>query len=131
MASGRADNDPQVVETNLYQNRSGLYFCVDTITVAYRDRHGEIKERIDHEWNVVGDAAKARAFCEEYALTIDRDIEDMPPEAALGEKLATLYVRLPPTLKDSITAQAEAKERVRQRIRSALPRRVRDARPRS
>ena len=99
VASGRADNDPQVVETVLYQNRAGLYFCVDTITVSFRDRHGEIKERVDHEWNVVGDAAKARAFCEEFALTIDRDIEDMPPEAAPGEKLATVYLRVTPTLK--------------------------------
>lgn len=99
VASGRAENDPEVVETGLYQNRSGVYFAVDTITVTYRDRRQEIKERVDYEWEVVGDAAKARQYCEKYALTINRDIEDMPPEAALGEKLATVYVRVTPTLK--------------------------------
>ena len=81
VASGRADHDPEVVETGLYQNRSGVYFAVDTITVTYRDRRGEIRERVDHEWEVVGDAAKARQYCEKYALTVDRDIDDMPPEA--------------------------------------------------
>lgn len=110
-SSSETDEDVgTVAEYSLYQNRAGVYFNVDEITTTYRARDGETKERTNYEWSVVGDAARARDWCEQYGLTIIRDIEDMPPEAEPGEKLATLYVRLPPVLKDAISAQAEAKK---------------------
>lgn len=86
-------------ETVLYQSRSGVYFSVDKVTTTRRRRDGEDDDRITHEWEVVGDARKANEYCERYSLTILRDIEDMPPEAVLGEKLATVYLRVTPTLK--------------------------------
>lgn len=97
-----------VTEAALYQNRAGVYFDVDTITTKYRARHGDAQERVGYEWYEVGDAAAARAWTEKYEMTIVRDIEDMPPEAEPGEKLATLYVRLPPSLKIAVEEKAKA-----------------------
>ena len=98
-------------ESCLYQTRTGVYFQIDEIRTYYRDRRdGERQTRITHEWFAIGDAAAARELCERLELTIIQDIEDMPDEPELGEKMATIYVRLPPSLKDAITARAEAKK---------------------
>ena len=108
--SYRDDSSAAVTESVLYQTRTGVYFQVEETTTQYRDRRGEVQTRTEYDWHVVGDANKARDWCEEYGLTITRDIEDMPDEPELGEKMATIYVRLPPSLKDAITARAEAKK---------------------
>jgi hypothetical protein len=80
-------------EMTLYQNCAGVFFVVDEIGTPYRDRGGKWQTRTSQKWKVVGDAAKARAWCERYGLVIVRDIVDdleMPPEAADGEKLSTI-----------------------------------------
>jgi hypothetical protein len=101
------ENRGIVVETALYQNRAGVYFTVAKVTQAYRDRHGEWQQRESYEWDVAGDAAKARERCEREDMTILQDIGDMPPEAEGGESAATLYLRLPPTLKARVEARAK------------------------
>ena len=98
--------DDGPVEVQLFQTPAGVYFNVDTTMTSRMNRHGETQERTTYEWLVVGDAAAARAKCEEWGLTIIRDIEDMPPEAEPGEKMATLYIRLPPSLKSAIETRA-------------------------
>jgi hypothetical protein len=101
------ENRGIVVETVLYQNRAGIYFTVAKMTQAYRDRRDELQQRESHEWDVVGDAAKARDRCEREELTILQDIDDMPPEAEGGEPATTLYLRVPPTLKARVEARAK------------------------
>jgi hypothetical protein len=61
------------------------------------------------KWKVVGDAAKARAWCERYGLVIVRDIVDaleMPPEAAAGERLSTISWLRPPSTQPSVRRRA-------------------------
>ena len=80
-------------QMTLYQNCAGVFFVVDEIDTSYRDQRGKWQTRTSQKWNVIGDAAKARAWCERYGLVIVRDIVDdleMPPEAADGEKLSTI-----------------------------------------
>jgi hypothetical protein len=96
-------------EQELYQNRAGIFFAIEKVTKEYKDRNDEWRERTTSEWYVLGDAVKARNWCERNGLTILRDIDDMPPEAEFdAEKLSTLYVRLPPVLKKAIEDAAQA-----------------------
>ena len=72
-------------EMTLYQNCAGVFFVVGEIDKPYRDEGGKWQTRTSQKWKVVGDAAKARAWCERYGLVIVRDIADdleMPPEPA-------------------------------------------------
>ena len=86
-------------QMTLYQNCAGVFFVVDEIGTPYRDRGGKWQTRTSQKWKVVGDAAKARAWCERYGLVIVRDIVDdleMPPEPIDGEKLSTIsWLRRP------------------------------------
>ena len=96
-----------LVERTLYQNRAGVYFSVAKVTQSYRDRHDEWQQRESYEWDVAGDAAKARDLCEREGMTILQDIGDMPPEAEGGEPATTLYLRVPPTLKARVEERAK------------------------
>ena len=76
-------------EMTLYQNCAGVFFVASEIDTPYRDQSGKWQTRTSQKWKVVGDAAKARAWCERHGLVIVRDIIDglkVPPEAAAGEK---------------------------------------------
>jgi hypothetical protein len=96
-------------EMTLYQNCAGVFFVVDEIDKPYRDEGGKWRTRTSRKWKVVGDAAKARAWCERYGLVIVRDIIDdleMPPEPADGEKLSTISWLRPPSKQSSVTRRA-------------------------
>lgn len=102
VAQSVIENEGVTNDCDLYQNRAGVYFGVDKVTAPYRDKRGEWQERISYDWTAVGDAAAARKYAEQYNMTILRDIEDMPPEATAGEKMATVYLRVTPTLKTDL-----------------------------
>lgn len=111
IASGASEDDRLGTATDheLYQNRAGIFFAIEEVTKEYKDRDDEWQERTTSEWYVVGDAVKARNWCERNRLTIHRDIDDMPPEAELDtEKLSTIYLRLPPVLKKALDDAAQA-----------------------
>ena len=96
-------------EMTLYQNCAGVFFAVNEIDKPYRDEGGKWQTRTSQKWKVVGDAAKARAWCERYGLVIVRDIADdleMPPEPADGEKLSTISWLRPPSKQPSVTRRA-------------------------
>ena len=93
-------------QMTLYQNCAGVFFVVDEIHTSYRDQRGKWQTRTSQNWNVIGDAAKARAWCERYGLVIVRDIVDdleMPPEPADGEKLSTISWLRRPSKQPSVT----------------------------
>ena len=96
-------------EMTLYQNCAGVFFVVGEIDTPYRDQGGKWQTRTSQKWKVVGDAAKARAWCEHHGLVIVRDIIDdlkMPPEAAAGEKLSTISWLRPPSRRPSVRRRA-------------------------
>lgn len=105
------EDEGVTTECELYQNRAGVYFGIDTVTTPYKDKRGEWQERVSYDWTAVGDAAAAREYVEKYSMTITRDIDDMPPEAVLGEKLSTVYVRVTPTLKSDLD-EASSKDKI-------------------
>jgi hypothetical protein len=111
VAQSVIENEGVTNDCDLYQNRAGVYFGVDKVTAPYRDKRGEWQERITYDWTAVGDAAAARKYAEQYGMTILRDIEDMPPEATAGEKMATVYLRVTPTLKTELD-EAAAEDKV-------------------
>jgi hypothetical protein len=86
-------------EITLYQNCAGVFFVVDEIDKPSHDENGNWHTRTSQKWKVVGDAAKARAWCERYGLVVVRDTVDdleMPPEPIDGEKLSTIsWLRRP------------------------------------
>jgi hypothetical protein len=96
-------------QMTLYQNCAGVFFVVAEIDTPYREQGGKWQTRTSQKWKVVGDAAKARAWCERYGLVIVRDtIEDpeVPPEAAPGEKLSTISWLRPPSRQPSVRRRA-------------------------
>jgi hypothetical protein len=92
-------------QMTLYQNCAGVFFVVDEIDTPYRDEGGKWQTRTSQKSKVVGDAAKARAWCERHGLVIVRDIGDdleMPPKATDGEKLSTISWLRPPPRQPSV-----------------------------
>ena len=90
-------------EMTLYQNCAGVFFVVGEIDKPYRDEGGKWQRRTSQKWKVVGDAAKARAWCQRYGLVIVRDDLEMPPEPADGEKLSTISWLRRPSKQPSVT----------------------------
>jgi hypothetical protein len=92
-------------EMTLYQNCAGVFFVVGEIDTPYRDQGGKWQTRTRQKWKVVGDATKARAWCERYGLVIVRDVIDdleVPSEAVAGEKLSTISWLRPPSRQPSV-----------------------------
>ena len=96
-------------EMTLYQNCARVFFVVAEIDTPYRDQGGKWQARTSQKWKVIGDAAKARAWCERHGLVIVRDIVDVlevPPEAAAGEKLSTISWLRPRSRQPSVRRRA-------------------------
>ena len=109
VAEGTYEDEQRGVtsETSLYQNKAGVFFSVEEIETTYYDRNREEERtRETTEWEVVGDASKATAYCERLGLNILRDFTDFPPEAEVGETTAPIYMRAPPSLKAALEAKA-------------------------
>ena len=98
---GPAHDQPHAIAVPLHQQAMAI---VPNLRGASRGRPA----RPSHRWEAVGDTAKARDLCEREDMTIVQDIGDMPPEAEGGEVAATLYLRVPPTLKARVEARRAA-----------------------
>jgi hypothetical protein len=112
VAEGSYQNEARgiVVDTTLYQARSGVFFAVDIIETNWYDEHRRAwRTRKSTEWEVIGDAAKAAELCEKAQLTILRDFGELPPEAddAEDEPATTVYMRAPPALKAALERRAK------------------------
>ena len=94
----------------LYQTRGGAFFVHDHEVLAYRDRRsGEWEER---ERDLVEPMSREEA--QEWVLEQNVELHDTdafgePPEAAAeSSPEATIYVRVPLTLKTRVDTQAKA-----------------------
>ena len=93
----------------LYQTRGGAFFIATHEVVTYRDRDGEWQSKEQNEVTPM-----SRNFAQAWALKGDvelfSDFFGEPPEASAKpqEPGATIYTRVPLSLKDRIETHARA-----------------------
>ncbi len=100
------DRDDRDVEATLYQRRGGAFFIVYATTWAVR-HEGQWEERQKHEF-----APKSAEEAHKWVLTGETEILanvfPEPPEAAAESTTgATIYLRVPATLKQQIERAAK------------------------
>jgi hypothetical protein len=75
------DDDSSRRITELYRNRSGVYFMVVT-RIVERGELTQPEVSTSREWAVIDDPVD---FCQTFKLTITGDIEGLPPESPLPQ----------------------------------------------
>ncbi len=93
----------------LFQSRGGAFFLLDSETNTRRDRHGEIYE--DERFIVI---PKTRDEAHEWVMSgevdLHSDVFGEPPEAEDTQAPeATIYARIPLSLKSRVETLARAK----------------------
>ena len=91
-------------EGELYQTRGGAFFLVTTIHIP-ESRDSDARDKVEFD---VMTAERAQAWLLDGEVEVIRNVFDDPPEAeAEADTGATIYIRVPESLKREVDAAAE------------------------
>jgi predicted HicB family RNase H-like nuclease len=106
-------NEPAVsLEIGLYQTRGGAFFLHTSTETSRQNAEGEWRDVVRNEFEPLT-ASEARHWIanSQYQVEVITDVFGEPPEAAVEDTAgATLYIRIPASLKEQIETTAETEK---------------------
>ena len=93
----------------VYQTRSGAFFKLDHEVIGYRDRDGEWQERVSNQCEAMTREEVLAWVAQQGDVEVfGNALDDVPEAMEAKEGEATIYTRVPASLKARADAQATA-----------------------